>query len=201
MPHPRPRAKVATQSNRLVYGLHCRKCQKIFPPRSYYRNAVDFSPTCRWNTIGCRCLIPLPTSSLITLQSILSSHFYLTTFLPLSHPQFYLAMLFRVWESINSYMYDERMLHFLSKLAEMHVVPDVSDPKRVVDIPDDERSEGEGRPEWSSQSTPAAGPWTGIYKDVGIFSDHEWNLLMCKCLASMGNVKSSPLLPCHSYSL
>ncbi|RXW16590.1 hypothetical protein EST38_g9267 [Candolleomyces aberdarensis] len=103
-----------------------------------------------------------------------------------THPQLYLPMLFRVWESINSYMYDERMLHFLSKLAEMHVVPDVSDPKRIKDIPDDERCEGEGRPEWPlHQSAPATGPWTGIYKDVGIFSEHEWNLLMCKCLASM----------------
>lgn len=98
-------------------------------------------------------------------------------------------MLFRVWESINSYMYDERMLHFLSELSEMHVASEVSNPRGVQEIPDDERSEDEGRFDWSQTSLPDHGVWPGIYKDVGIFSDHEWNFLMCKCLASMGKLR------------
>ncbi|KAF9014988.1 hypothetical protein BDQ17DRAFT_1418116 [Cyathus striatus] len=121
------------------------------------------------------------------LDSILSSHYYLMTFLPLSHPQYYLPMLFRLWESINSYKYDERMLHFISKLVEMHVAPEVSDPRKIAQIPDDERSEGEGRPTWTSSVNGVAenGYWPGLFKDVGIFSDYEWEFLMCKCLASM----------------
>lgn len=95
-------------------------------------------------------------------------------------------MLFRMWESINSYMYDERMLHFLSWLAEMHVAPEVSDPKKVLEIPDDEKSDGEGRPHWSQDGMKEHTTWSGLYKDVGIFTEHEWHLLMCKCLASMG---------------
>lgn len=94
-------------------------------------------------------------------------------------------MLLRVWESINSYMFDERMLHFISKLTEMHINPEVSNPQRIADIPDDEKSEGEGRPNWF-QNVTADDRWQGLYKDVGIFAQHEWNLLMCKCLASMG---------------
>ena len=93
-------------------------------------------------------------------------------------------MLLRVWESINSYMFDERMLHFISKLAEMHTNPEASNPQRIAEIPDDEKSEGEGRPNWFHNVT--ADPWQGLYKDVGIFTQHEWNFLMCKCLASMG---------------
>jgi len=120
------------------------------------------------------------------LQSVLSAHYYLTTFLPLSHPQFYLPTLFRIWESINSYMYDERMLQFLSKLAEMHVAPEVSDPKLLTEIEDDEMSEGEERPKWPSANPQSQSQWTGLYKDVGIFTEQEWNVLMCKCLASMG---------------
>lgn len=126
----------------------------------------------------------LPLVDGTKLNTILSSHFYLTTFLPLSHPQYYLPMMLRVWESVNSYMYDERMLHFLARLAEMHLDPEVSDPKRIQDIPDDERSEGEGRPQWPLPDNPKT-RWTGLYKDVGIFSEHDWNMLMCKCLASM----------------
>ncbi|CAA7258799.1 unnamed protein product [Cyclocybe aegerita] len=128
----------------------------------------------------------LPQVDGTKLDSILACQFYLMTFLPLSHPQYYLPMLFRMWESINSYMYDERMLHFLSKLTEKHTNPEVSNPKRITEIPDDERSEGEGRPDWSDDHLAGPrGSWPGLYKDVGIFTEHEWNFLMCKCLASM----------------
>ncbi|KXN83586.1 Proteasome activator complex subunit 4 [Leucoagaricus sp. SymC.cos] len=120
------------------------------------------------------------------LDSVLSSHYYLMTFLPLSHPQTYLPMLLRVWESMNSYKYDERMLHLVSRLSEMHVVPEVSDPKKIAQIQDDAISEGETRPNWSkNNSQKDESYWPGLYKDVGIFTEHEWNLLMCKCLASM----------------
>lgn len=118
----------------------------------------------------------------------MSSQYYMLTFLPKSHPQSYLPMLFRVWHSINSYNYDERMLQFLSQLAEMHVDPTISDPKRVEDTPDDARSPGEGRPGWAKDDLKhdSRMKWGGIYKDVGIFTEQEWQHIMCKCLASMG---------------
>lgn len=119
---------------------------------------------------------------------MLASQYYLLTFLPLSHPQSYLPLLFRLWDSVNSYLYDERMLQFLARIAEMHVDPTVSDPKRIEIIPDDEVSEGEQRPNWPKEDLDAhmKWRWSGLYKDVGIFTDREWNLIMCKCLASMG---------------
>lgn len=110
------------------------------------------------------------------LQSVLASQYYLLNFLPLSHPTKYLPMLFRLWESINSYKYDERMLHFLSQLAEMHLDPSASDPKRIRRIPDDAKSEGEERPEWSQDPFHEDKQWPGIFKDsagVGIFNEHE----------------------------
>lgn len=119
------------------------------------------------------------------LNSVLASQYYLLTFLPLTHPQVYLPMLTRLWESINSYMFDERMLEFLSRLSEMHVDPTVSDPSKVESILDDERSESEDRPQWSHDDLRSPPSWPGLYKDVGIFTEHEWNFIMCKCLASM----------------
>lgn len=84
-------------------------------------------------------------------------------------------MLFRLWESINSYKFDERMLHFISKLAEMHVDPSVSDPQGILDIPDDAKSKDEGRPDWSKDDIKVEKPWSGIFKEagVGIFTEHE----------------------------
>jgi proteasome activator subunit 4 len=119
-------------------------------------------------------------------QSILSSQFFMLAFLPQSHPQSYLPMLFRLWESINSYMFDERMLQFLAQLTEMHMDPAISDPKVIDEIPDDARSENESRPNWAKTDLGGPSPWTGIYKDVGIFTDYDWHFVMCKCLASMG---------------
>ena len=95
-------------------------------------------------------------------------------------------MLFRVWESVNSYNFDERMLYFLAQLAEMHVDPNVSNPARLEELPADARTEGEDRPNWPKDDLKRSDPWEGIYKDVGIFTDEEWNLVMVKCLASMG---------------
>jgi proteasome activator subunit 4 len=83
-------------------------------------------------------------------------------------------------------MYDERMLQFLSRLAEMHVDPSTSDPARIYEIPDDEKSEDEDRPKWKWDNPHAGETWSGLYKDVGIFTEHEWHHIMCKCLASMG---------------
>jgi len=81
------------------------------------------------------------------------------------------------------------MLHFLSLLAPLHVDPAVSDPAHISAIPDDEVSEGEGRPQFSQDDLQQDGNWHGLYKDVGLFTEHEWNLLMCKCLASMGTFR------------
>lgn len=86
-------------------------------------------------------------------------------------------------------MFDERMLQFISRLSEMHLDPSASDPRKIQEIPDDARTEDEGRPEWQKDDLKSPGRrWGGIYKDVGIFSDHDWNFLMSKCLASMGKV-------------
>ncbi|KAI9066676.1 hypothetical protein FKP32DRAFT_1589371 [Trametes sanguinea] len=127
----------------------------------------------------------LPMMNGTNLNSILASQYYMLTFLPLSHPQSYLPMLFRVWESINSYMFDDRMLQFLARLAEMHVDPTVSDPQRIAEIPDDARSEGEGRPNWPKDDLETKWRWSGLFSDVGIFSETEWNYIMAKCMASM----------------
>ena len=130
-------------------------------------------------------VLVLPCPLIISIALIIS----IVTFLPITHPQSYLPMLFRLWESINSYMYDDRMLHFLSLLAPLHVDPAVSDPAHISAIPDDEVSEGEGRPQFSQDDLQQDGNWHGLYKDVGLFTEHEWNLLMCKCLASMGTFR------------
>jgi hypothetical protein len=75
---------------------------------------------------------------------------------------------------------------FLSQLAEIHVDPTVSDPKRIYQIPDDATSDGEGRPKWDRNDLETVGEWRGLWKDVGIFTHAQWDIIMAKCLTSMG---------------
>ncbi|KAG8932798.1 hypothetical protein FRC01_012282 [Tulasnella sp. 417] len=175
----------------------------------------------------------LPGFNGLDLNSVLSTQYYLNTFLPLSHPT-WLPMLMRIWSPVNSYMFDERHFALLAQLAEIHLDPAISDPRRIDEIPDDARLDENGLPEdgprlrWSTgdaqnpsssvrvdvnpqqkmrrQSLGINGigglglangthelpgksqfskPWTGIFKDIGIFTQEEWDLIMCKCLASM----------------
>ncbi|KAF7306649.1 Membrane protein [Mycena indigotica] len=120
------------------------------------------------------------------LDYMLAAQFYMLNFLPISHPQSYLPMLFRLWESVNSHQFDERMLDFLANVTELHVAADVSDPRHLAEIPDDAKSEGESRPQWNEDDIrPGPGQWTGIYQDVGIFTEQDWSLIMFKCLSSM----------------
>lgn len=78
------------------------------------------------------------------------------------------------------------MIEFLADIAKMHVNPRLSDPARIDEIPDDARSEDEKRPNWRKDDLKFEGQWGGLYRDVGIFTTHEWDYIMCKCLASMG---------------
>ena len=78
------------------------------------------------------------------------------------------------------------MLQFLARLSEIHVDPTVSDPHRIQDIPDDARSEEEGRPDWPKDDLETKWRWSGLFSDVGIYSETEWNFIMAKCMASMG---------------
>lgn len=177
-----------------IMGYMADNSRRFFHPAAINEMLTAFVPLMNGSNIDVSLRKYVGTPSDTTNQTLLTSQYYLTTFLPLTHPQSYLPMLFKVWESVNSYMYDERMLHFLAKLAEMHVAPHESDPRTIREVPDDVRSQGEGRPEWASdpELSPSA-PWLGIYKDVGIFTEHEWDLLMCKVLASMGRFCDKPI--------
>lgn len=88
-------------------------------------------------------------------------------------------------------MFDERMLSFFADLAVMHIDPTKSDPALLKEIPDD-AEEGEGvRWDKSDLREAEGGEWSGIWKDVGMFTDDEWSFIMCKCLASMGSSSMS----------
>jgi proteasome activator subunit 4 len=82
----------------------------------------------------------------------------MTSFLPPTHTHLYLPTMFKIWEALNSSLIDDRMIEFMGELSEAHVAG----------------TAGTARLEGGAQ-----------WKDVGIWSETEWTMLMSKALGSM----------------
>ena len=82
----------------------------------------------------------------------------ITSFISPSHPDTYLPALFKIWEAFNSTVVDERLIHVMGNLAEEHCAGKL------------------GR--WGQEG--------GVdRRDIGIFTEQQWMMLMSKCLGSM----------------
>ncbi|KAF9056661.1 hypothetical protein BJ165DRAFT_1362353 [Panaeolus papilionaceus] len=95
---------------------------------------------------------------LLTKETVLSMVPVLTSFLPLSHTHLYLPALFKIWEAFNSAIIDDRFIDICGELSEEHVAGPMGD----------------------------AGEEGGaVWKDVGIWTEDQWQILVGKGLGSM----------------
>ncbi|KAG8953342.1 hypothetical protein FRC04_002752 [Tulasnella sp. 424] len=95
---------------------------------------------------------------LITKETASSMFSVLAAFLPASHAHLYLPFMFKSWEAFHSYKIEDSMISQFAALSIAHVAGTAS----------------EYGPEGSLS-----------WKDVGIYSDAEWGMIMRACLASM----------------
>lgn len=136
-----------------------------------------------------------------SLNSILATQAFCVHFLPLSHPQYYLPAVFRLWEAFNSGIWDEQWLDLMERLSVKHLDPTASDPRIVEELREMARKEGEmvegarvedmGRE--GDMDVEEEGEWSGIRKNVGIFTETQWGFIMTKCLRAMGAFPLSSL--------
>lgn len=91
-------------------------------------------------------------------QTVLTMVPVLTSFLPPTHTQLYLPMVFKLWEAFNSSLLDDRFTELCGELAEEHV---------------------------AGQFGEAGAEGTTQWKSVGIWSEAEWTFLIGKALGSM----------------
>lgn len=157
-------------------------CQRFFPPHEIPNMLSIFLPR-------------LDGSS---LNSILATQSFMAHFLPISHPQEWLQPSFVLWEAFsNSQMYTEQWLDVISRLAEKHVDPNVSDPKHIerlrkasqaqsIDIISSAPGDTMKTDTAVTSGDAPAEKWKGIRKDVGIFTTEQWDFLMSKMLRAMG---------------
>ncbi|KAF6766226.1 hypothetical protein DFP72DRAFT_838774 [Ephemerocybe angulata] len=94
---------------------------------------------------------------MFTQETALTMIPVLTSFLPPTRPHLYLPALFRIWEAFNSSIIDDRMLELCADLSEDHVAGQAGEL-------------GELAPQW---------------KEVGIWSQWEWDFLSAKALGSL----------------
>ena len=91
-------------------------CQRFFPPHEVPKMLETFLPR-------------LDGSS---LNSILATQSFMAHFLPLSHPEDWIQPVFVLWEAFsNSQIYTEQWLDVMSRLAEKHMDPSISEPKLI----------------------------------------------------------------------
>jgi hypothetical protein len=81
----------------------------------------------------------------------------LTSFLPPTHTHLYLPALFKIWEAFNSGIIDDRLLEMCGELSEDHVSGTAGD----------------------------AGQGGALWKDVGIWTESQWAILVGKGLGSI----------------
>jgi hypothetical protein len=85
----------------------------------------------------------------------------MTSFLPPTHIHLYVPTIFKIWEAFNSTILDDRLIDFVGELSEEHVAGTMG------------KAGEDGGAQW---------------KDVGIWSETEWTVLMGKALGSMSTL-------------
>lgn len=95
------------------------------------------------------------------LQTYLTMIPVMTSFLPPTHTHLYLPTIFKIWEAFNSWLLDDRLIEFVGELSEEHVAGSMG------------KAGEDGGAKW---------------KDVGIWSETEWTVLMGKALGSMSTL-------------
>ncbi|TFK76811.1 hypothetical protein BDN72DRAFT_829977 [Pluteus cervinus] len=120
--------------------------------------------------------IPLMLETFIPLttkETILVMVPVFASFLPPTHIHLYVPTLFKLWEAFNSSAIDDRLLDVAGELSETHIAGKAGDA-------------GEGGAEW---------------KDIGIWTQAQWDILVGKGLLSMGvpvGVRSSSATAQHA---
>ncbi|KAG6910583.1 hypothetical protein DXG01_009534 [Tephrocybe rancida] len=95
---------------------------------------------------------------LLTKDTVLTIIPVMTSFLPPTHTHLYIPALFKIWEAFNSSLMDDRILDLAGLLSEEHVSGTNGDAGE------------EGGAQW---------------KDVGVWTQAEWQVLIGKGLGSM----------------
>jgi proteasome activator subunit 4 len=83
----------------------------------------------------------------------------LTSFLPPTDIHLYVPPLFKLWEAFNSNVTDERLIEMCGELSEEHVA--------------------------GKSSATIDSSWGAEWKDIGIWTEAEWTVLVGKALGSM----------------
>lgn len=140
------------------------------------------------------------------LNTVIASESFICHFLPPTHPQKWLPMIFTFSSSFNSATFDDQMLDLFARLVEAHTDPSKSHPERLQpsyvytssdsdDTEEDQTGDGGNSTETQAlgdngsdeaDEPPLEGDWQGIFRDVGIFSEEEFRVLMTLALKSMG---------------
>ncbi|POV98029.1 hypothetical protein PSTT_14696, partial [Puccinia striiformis] len=116
----------------------------------------------------------LPELSGQDINSVLSTQSLLCVFLPISHPVPWLDSIFRLWNTFQSQSWDSQWLDLLARLSHKHLDPNASDPRLEHIL----KNITPGQ-DFDEQAHKA---WSGIHRDVGIYTQRQWSFIMTQCI-------------------
>ncbi|POW12958.1 hypothetical protein PSHT_07915 [Puccinia striiformis] len=125
----------------------------------------------------------LPELSGQDINSVLSTQSLLCVFLPISHPVPWLDSIFRLWNTFQSQSWDSQWLDLLARLSHKHLDPNASDPRLEHILKN--ITPGQDFDEQSRQSLATfegTQAWSGIHRDVGIYTQRQWSFIMTQCI-------------------
>ncbi|BEI84863.1 hypothetical protein CcaverHIS002_0502640 [Cutaneotrichosporon cavernicola] len=173
-----------------------------------------------------------------SMDSILATQLFLVHFLPITHCEKWLPLVFRMWYGLNSGLWDDQASDLIGQLAITHVDPARSDPSilnriprgrtntpaeqasnpatrkahrqhkaRLLDVQGKVVEDDDGLNYWIDPELLPADEdqgdpnWRGIRKDVGVFTDEQFEFIMSKCLRSLNVPVGGSLASQNSMSI
>ncbi|KAF9073820.1 hypothetical protein BDP27DRAFT_1318212 [Rhodocollybia butyracea] len=135
-----PKKRIQDSSRNLINILLfvAEKCKRYYPGEEIQSMLATFLP-------------------MLTQETVLTMVPVLTSFVPPTHCDQYLPVIFKLWEAFNSGILDDRFLELAGELSEEFIAGDTGDNP-------------EGKAAW---------------KDVGIWTEAQWDVLIGKGLGSM----------------
>ena len=145
-------------------------CRRYFPASDIPQMISEFTPMI--NQDVCGSILSTLSHADSGLQNILTMIPVMLAFFPQTHTHLYLPLLFKLWEAFNSSVIDDRLIELCGELSEEHV---------------------------AGKSGDAGEEGGAELKDVGIWTEAEWTVLVGKALGSMSTSDYDYPFDCCSY--
>lgn len=126
----------------------------------------------------------LPLLDGTDISTVLAAQFFLNHLIPSYYSQNLLPLSFSLWQSFNSALFTSSWIEHCASLSEIHLNPAVSGPQHyehyrcLADL-------NKPNPSLPAEDLHLDATYPGVLRDVGIYTEDQWEWIASECLRSM----------------